>query len=715
MMSKNRKIRIGIDVGGTFTHAVALDNKTYELIGKIKVPTTHHSKKGVAEGIVNSLNKLLLELKVEPDSVVFIAHSTTQATNALLEGDVSPVGIIGMAKGVDRSRARKETDLGVIEIGDSKYLDTLSYFIDTSSGLDDEVLEEIFNSFKRQGISVIVASEAFSIDNPGNELYVIEMAVKKGFMAMGTHEISQLYGLKIRTRTAVINASILRKMLDTCIMTEESVREAGICAPLMIMRSDGGVMSVEEVKKRPILTILSGPAAGVAAALMYERISDGIFLDVGGTSTDISVIQTGQAKIKPAEIGGHRLYLNTLDITTLGIAGGSMVRQVNKNITDVGPRSAHIAGLPYCAFEKVIPSEIVSIKPLENDPSDYMAVRGEGKNYALTPTCASNFLGLVPKGDPASGNMEGLKEVFKFVSKELGKEIKETAKQILEISSGKVTHKLKELIKINKLPEKFITLIGGGGGGASLVPYSAEKMGINWRIAQNNDVISAIGVAMAMVREVVEKSVISPSKQDITKVRREAEKQAVSSGALPETIEVMVEVDKQRNVVRATATGTTELREKDISSSGVSDEKLIEIASNSMDVKKDEIKIEGKTSNLCVFSSSVEENMLFGLYKRKRTEYRVIDNHGIIRLQLLNGSSIKGNVDTSLEDLGKIIEKHISYGDGGTLIPPVYFLFSSKILNLSRLQELEQITSLVNMEIEGIDGKEEVVILVEKI
>ena len=286
-----KKVRIGIDVGGTFTDAVVIDAESYEVIAKKKIPTTHNE--GVAHGVVRIITALMEEQGIAPEDVTFIAHGTTQATNALLEGDVAAVGILGMATGIDARGAKGETNVESIELAPGKFLKSCHTFEDSKT-LTDETIAAAIQSLQERGAEVIVASEAFSVDDPTNERRVMDAAGGMGLYCTGGHEISQLYGLKMRTRTAVVNASLIPKMMETANMTEQAVRDTRIGSDLMIMRCDGGVMSIEEVRKRPILTMLSGLAAGVAGALMYEKVSDGIFFEAGGTSVDISVIKNGK-------------------------------------------------------------------------------------------------------------------------------------------------------------------------------------------------------------------------------------------------------------------------------------------------------------------------------------------------------------------------------------------------------------------------------------
>ena len=117
-MSK-RSIRVGIDVGGTHTKAVALDNDTQEIVGEAIVMTTHDHELGVAAGVIECFENCLTKNNIAPEDVVFIAHSTTQATNALLEGDVAKVGILGMAGGgLEGWLAKKQSKIGDIDLDD---------------------------------------------------------------------------------------------------------------------------------------------------------------------------------------------------------------------------------------------------------------------------------------------------------------------------------------------------------------------------------------------------------------------------------------------------------------------------------------------------------------------------------------------------------------------------------------------------------------------
>jgi N-methylhydantoinase A len=698
------KVRIGIDVGGTFTDAVVINNETYELIGTLKIPTTHSAEEGVASGIIKVIQTVMEKYCIAPQDVVFIAHGTTQATNALLEGDVVPVGIIGMGHGMESLKAKTDTQVGDIELAPSRFLRTYHRYIDTGK---ENNIEEIINELKNEGAQVLIASAAFSVDDPSKEINVVNKASEMGLTGTGSHEISKLYGLKIRTRTAAINASILPKMMETADMTESSIKRAGIKSPLMIMRCDGGVMDVNEVRKRPILTMLSGPAAGVAGALMYEKVSNGIFLEVGGTSTDISAIKNGKVMIEYAEVGGHKTYLNSLDVRTVGIAGGSMIQVGDSGVIDAGPRSAHIAGLGYAVYanpEDIIDPKIVLFQPKEGDPSNYAAVECiNGKQYAITVSCAANILGYVKENDYAYGSKEAARKAFNPFAKKFNISVEEFAKQIMDKASEKNKIIVNQLISDYNLDPKHTVLVGGGGGSASIVPYLAEYLGMNHKLAKNSEVISPIGVALAMVRDTVERTISNPTDMDILKIRKEVEQAAIRSGASPQSIEIHVEIDTQRNIVRAIATGTTELRTKNLSDCKLDARQIIKIAAKSMYIEEIDTHIVGSTGEMYLIKGKVIQRKLLGLMKKVTYAVRAIDIEGVIRIQRSQGEIHKVSINNFQEDMDRCIENSTIYSDGGKEIPDVYLFYGKKIIDLSGLIEKNQIISLAKVEIQGLD------------
>jgi N-methylhydantoinase A len=714
--NKDKKVRIGIDVGGTFTHAVALDSMTMTLLGHIKVPTTHQAKEGVALGIVQSLEKLLAECHIQPAQVSFIAHSTTQATNALLEGDVAKVGIIALGNGVSALMVKQASNLGRVEIAADKFIETAFHFIDSKNSLEDESIKKVLTELTEKGCKAIAITEGFSVDDPTNENKVLGIARSMGLLATSGAEVSQLYGLKVRTRTAVINASMLPKMLDSANMTESSVKAAGISAPLMIMRSDGGVMDIEAMRKRPILTMLSGPAAGVAAATMFLRISDGIFIEVGGTSTDISAIANGRALVKGGEIGGNKVYMRTLDVRTLGVAGGSMLRLKEKKIIDVGPRSAHIAGLGYVSFVESLKSpSLETMQPLNSGPSDYVAIKSDSEvpNLCLTPTCAANLLDLVPVDNCAVGNIQPITEAFELLGKKLSKSGKETAEEVLHIAAQKCIPTVKAMLKEYKLDKEMVTLVGGGGGAAAIVPAVAKELEMKFEIAQHADVISAIGVALALIRETVERQIANPTKEDILRLRHEAGEAVMKMGAEPSTVEVHLEIDSRTSIVRATAYGATKISRTETQEQNLKDDQMVEIAARSLKTEPTAVKKEADTSFFQVFSAKKEVKQLLGLLKRQVTAYRVIERAGSVRLQSQNGQVAKCTVSQAESTIGTLIEKHAHWGDAGKVIPNILLLQGAKIIDLSGLLDTEQVLAVTKTELENLPADEKIVVLAQ--
>ncbi len=712
--SGRNPVRVGIDVGGTFTDVVVVDHSTREVVSQLKVPTTHDAPEGVARGIINAIERALQELGVEPDSVIFIAHSTTQATNALLEGDVASVGVIGLGNGLEAIKARIDTRVPRIELAPNRFLSAEHSFL-KSSQVNERIVEALLTDFQLKGIEVVVASEAFGVDRRENEEFIGSKARQFGFFSTNGHDVSQLYGLRTRTRTAVINGAILPTMIHTATMTDECVKRAGIRSPLMIMRSDGGVMSVAEVHRRPIQTMLSGPAAGIAGALMYERVSDGIFIEVGGTSADISVIRDGQPQTKSARVGGHRTYLNTLDVRTLAIAGGSMVRESGGRIVDVGSRSAHIAGLKYACFEdasKFAGARLVHLRPTGKDAADYVAVEcPSGERFALTPTCAANALGLVPADAFAFGCPDAARAAFAPLAEAVGRSVEETAREILEISCRKIERQVDELIAEYRLDRATVELVGGGGGAASLVLFAGQMMGLPARLARKAEVISTIGVALAMVRDTVERNIVDPTPEQIIQVRSEAVEAVCRIGAVRESVEVQVEVDSRRNLVRATAFGTTEMRRETIEGSASGPEDCLDSAARSMRLEPAAARPVGETSGLFVFEGVREERTFFGFVKHRKKLVRVTDRTGVVVLQRSDATVRSTIVSDTVSEVDRVVSELTDFGDAGRTLPDLHVLVGTRIIDLSGLADSTQAEALAATELENYAADEAVVIV----
>ena len=280
------RIGIGIDTGGTYTDAVAFDFETRAVLAKGKSRTT---KEDLTQGIYNVLSGLPAELRGQ---VEFVALSTTLATNACVEGKGGRAKLVlmGTTEKVLR-RIGAEKKYGLCE-DDALCLDTRGSFDGSVVDMPDwdALVEEHADWFG--DAQTICLCEANAARNGA----VVERAGKEALRAryevpfvMGC-ELSSDLNMMARGATALLNGRLLPVVESFLSATARALEKAGIDAPMMIVRSDGSLMRSELAADRPVETILSGPAASVHGSHELADLADGIVIDMGGTTTDISLV-----------------------------------------------------------------------------------------------------------------------------------------------------------------------------------------------------------------------------------------------------------------------------------------------------------------------------------------------------------------------------------------------------------------------------------------
>ena len=555
-------VRVGVDVGGTFTKAVAVDSETGELVARSVVPTTHTAAAGVAEGVVACVAAVAAEVGAE--AVDLVTHSTTQAVNALLEGDVARVGVFGLGRRPDLVKVRRRTSLAGVELSPGKRLPASPVFFDVTDGLDPADVRRELERVIAEGIGAVSVAEAFSPDDDRNELTIVQMAREAGLPACASTELSGLYGLELRAVTAAVNASILPIAVRTAGYVEQGVRDAGIRATVMVMRGDGGATDLTGFREAPVRTLYSGPAASVAGALRVGALTDGVIVEVGGTSTNVAAVRDGRPLMSYVTVASHATALRAVDVRVVGVAGGSMLRVRKRHVHAVGPRSAHIAGLPYACFvepERLLGATASVIAPRTGDEADHFIIElTDGTQAAITVTCAANALGITQPNDHAWSPtaVQAATVAFAIAGQHCGIEGVEVARQMMAAASDAVCELVHTLVSSQKLRDPVIVAVGGAAGG--LGRHVAARMGYACTVPDGAEIISSIGDALSMVRAERERTVSVLTGEIVRQLSEEAENEALAAGAAPGTVEVRIEEMPERGTVRAIATGTVGLR-----------------------------------------------------------------------------------------------------------------------------------------------------------
>ena len=670
------RVRIGMDVGGTFTKGVAIDSRTGRVLASSTVPTTHASRRGVSEGIVDALGRVMRGAGIRAGDIDLVSHSTTQAINALLESDAHGVGIIAMGVGPERGDVVRRTRLDG-RGGSALAAPAGHRFLDTSHLITAEEVREAVEALRSEGAEAVVAAEAFGVDDPSNERFVADEASRAGMPATSSHEISGAYGLEIRTLTAAVNASVMPKTIEVARYVEDAVRGAGVAAPLMIMKGDGGVTSMDTFRTRPILTVLSGPAASVAGALLHLRVADGIFVEVGGTSTNVCVIRGGRPEMRYVTIRDHPTCVRSMDVRVLGVAGGSMVAVARGRVSRVGPRSAHIAGLRYaCHADEadIAAGELALVSPREGDAPEYAAVRcgGEGgASYAITNTCAANALGLVGEGDYAlAGAGAARAALAKLGGAVGGVSYSEAAMSVLQTSSFEVSKAVTRILKEFKMRRESTRIIGGGGGASVLVPFVARQLGMAYERAEHAEVISSIGVACSMMREEAEVSVSDPTPDRVSEEHRRVRAALVGRGAVPESVVVDSEFVPEKSLLRVTAVGSAAMESGGQGAGAAAagpaaagpaaftPEESLRRASEVLGVDEGSVDLTSEFDHHLVFTGHATSGRL--LARKSRHAVVVMDRYGRAKATFGNARVLLGGRMSILEDLDDFLESRAS-------------------------------------------------------
>jgi len=467
----------------------------------------------------------------------------------------------------------------------------------------------------------------------------------------------------------------------------------------MIMKGDGGVTSMDTFRTKPILTILSGPAASVAGALLSQRVTNGIFVEVGGTSTNICVIKNGKPEIRYVTIKDHPTCIRSIDVRILGVAGGSMCQIKDKRISNVGPRSAHIAGLKYSCFAE--PSEleggkIIPIKPTKNDNENYFAIISQGKKFAITNTCAANALGMIEEGDYAYANQESAKIALKILAEHLNMSYSEVSLSIIQTASFSITKEISKILKEFDLSPSTTQIIGGGGGASVLVPFVAKQLGIKYSKCMHSEIISSIGVASSMLQEELEVMMTTPTPEKISMAHKKIHNILANRGALPESIMINSEYISDKSVLRVSATGNVELDSSSTSKSIFTLEEAQKRCSEIISLPESLIELSFETDHYFVFTGHIEERKLFS--KQNRHRLIVLDRFGRLKLSIKNGKIFQGGKISILEDIDDFLESRSS-----DIAPQVHLLTDLKLIDYSSLTSNSHIINAVKQELEETD------------
>ncbi len=346
--------RIGIDVGGTFTDFTISDERTGENTF-FKLPSTPADP---SDAIVDGVAQILKLFDMKASEISYIGHGTTVATNMIIERRGVSTGLVTTKGFRDVLAIGRQTRPALYDVTVRKpeplvdryrrreVSERLDAKGDELSPLDEAELEGVIDELAATGVEAIAISFLHSYRNSAHEETAAAVVARRlpGVYVSVSSRVLPEFREYERTSTTVLNAYVGPKMAAYFDRLDTNLRELGVPVRPMTIHSNGGLLSIETAKRLPVTTCLSGPAAGVIGAAMVGSAAgfpDLVTFDVGGTSTDVSLIVDGQPKLTSSrEVAGYPVKLPMIDIHVIGAGGGSIAHVDDADALKVGPRSA---------------------------------------------------------------------------------------------------------------------------------------------------------------------------------------------------------------------------------------------------------------------------------------------------------------------------------------------------------------------------------------
>ncbi len=334
-------VLLGLDAGGAYTDAALWDEAAGRLIGKAKAPTTHRD---LPIGLGAAAEAALRAGGVAPGEVALVSLATTLATNALVEGQGEPAGLVLIGFG---PAALAQGGLGAALGGDPCV--AISGGRTTEGAAAAPFDEAALRAGLREAaprVSAFAVAGLFAVRNPEDERRAAAIVAEEtGLPVTMSHELSARLGGPKRALTTLLNARLVGMLGRLIEAAGARLSALGIEAPLMVVKGDGALMRAETARRRPVETILSGPAASLVGAGRLAGRARAIVADIGSTTTDLAALEGGAPRLDPegATIGGFATMVEAAAVRTHGLGGDSEIGVEAAGLSarlTVGPRRA---------------------------------------------------------------------------------------------------------------------------------------------------------------------------------------------------------------------------------------------------------------------------------------------------------------------------------------------------------------------------------------